>query len=266
MNSYESNYVSYSVSSMIYFNGILQELKQLFIYLTYSRIFFVLAVIISVYVLIKNKEFLLLGGFSIGVISFSILISSVINFEGMYIENGLVYLESNYATIAHDTWGAPLRLLVFGAFLIITKKYFYHKYYFEIVVAVFLFSAIYSFFIIHQVKDISQQYVNQVNDIIDVCRENEVSKAIVLKDNLTKGVPIVDNIYQDVLVYSSLDGADGNTVQVIYIENLEDTLEFFELKDNQLVLGEGYDPIMIRRLNANYFEIEKEQYKLIELN
>jgi hypothetical protein len=135
-----------------------------------------------------------------------------------------------------------------------------------------MYRTIRGFFIFHFIlgtiqlfeqQEISESYITQANYIIDRCRMEGVSKAMVRISELNGAVPVMHNCYQDIIVFSSLNSPDSS-LQVVYVtDSMATALQ--QLKENEVLLDQNKSPISFSGLNPDYYRLKEEPYTLVSL-
>ncbi|MEX0812908.1 MAG: hypothetical protein WD048_11885 [Chitinophagales bacterium] len=248
------------------FNKLIAEGKHEFInlvvYLFHGRLFFTLSIFVTVIYLTVNKQLKILLVYSTSLFIYSILLYSVMDFKGMEIKPVYTLLSNNYSTIAHDTWGMPLRIIAFSGLLLIILPAYKLSKAIKFLTPVALISMILNFIIIDNIRAISDAYIEQANTIIDSCRANEISKAIISRSQLDEDIPVLDHVYQDILVLSSL--RYDSSIHVIYAPD-DSIRKYMKIPEDYLILEQSADTTGIDELNTKYYKIKESEYIYLDI-
>lgn len=249
-----------SIDKFIYDNN--HKFINLIIYLFHGRLFFTFSLFAAVVYFISKKQYLTLIIYVGSVVAYALLIYSVMDFSKMEVGSLSVSLRNNYSTIAHDTWGLPLRIIAFsGLLLLVLPKIELNKYmkYFMILGVL---SMIVNFSIIEDVRAISTAYIEQAEMIMDSCVANDITKAVIPRSQLDKDIPVLNHVYQDILVLSSLKY--DSSIQVVYAPK-DSIPKYMELPDEYLILEQSTDSVLIDQLNTTYYKLEDGEYIYLDI-
>lgn len=234
--------------------------QKFIIHLFYGRVLFTFTTCYLLLYFFSKRKYRVLLSFSVVFACYCMLMYSVMDFSVINIDKSYTKLESYYSTIAHDTWGIPLRIIVFAVFfLIIVPKYKLSKSLKVFYTTIIIYIA-YNLMIIQEVKAVSRAYIEQTTEIIDSCIENNIYKGIINTDDLHPDIPLLDHVYQDVIIFSSL--LYDTTIHVIYKSEIK-SKQYLEIDSEKVLLEESAVPVLIEDLNDNYYNIESEPYQVI---
>lgn len=241
--------------------NVLSENSKFIVYLFYGKMLFTFCSFYSLFFFLAKRQYKILALYTGIFFIYAILMSTVINFSSISLDDFFPKLNDNYLTLTQDTWGIPLRIIVFSTFFLLIFPHFnylkYRAYFYAFTVAY----TTYTFIIIHEVKAVSTSYIKQTTEIIDYCIQNDISKAIIDVDNLDSNIPLMDHVYHDVLIFSNLN--HDSSIHVIY--NNEETTDRYEyIKADQLLLEEYNEPVKHSELNKTYYNLQKDRYHKID--
>lgn len=239
------------------------DILRFVIYLFHGRILFSFSVLFSLWFFTKKRQYTELSLFLTILLGYSTLLLSVMNLRIIEVNYLNTTLEDTFCSIAHETWGSPLRTIAFAVLLFILfnhyKQYIDLK---KLLIIIGLYS-IYTFAIIEKARAISTNYLDQTMLIIETCQNEGVDKAIIPLRDLDDNIPVLNNVYQDIIIFSTL--YYDSTIQAIYAP-LDSIDELLQLPEDKILLEKGAQIDDINNLNSSYYYIEEEKYTLVRIH
>lgn len=229
---------------------------EMLLYLFYARKFFTITMCVTLVYLIINRYYM-----HFAVLLILITVNTILFNTQIDITDFKLY---KIDFINYDRWSLPIRFVVFSAFSYMFLTNIKRLTSLKIFKLTFLFYFFIGIVQITEAQEQSKSYIEQANKIISKCRKQNVTKAIIMLDELDPVIPLHNRSYQDIMVLSALSNTDS-CVQAICVR--EDQIQsLLQIKSQNIILHEGEQLYEIEQdINSYYYKIRQEPYKIVSL-